>query len=86
MNIFKRTKKERRIWGQNPDGTPYVIGMTVGELRKEISKFDDGLEVCMAVCPKRYWNGGGYWGKLAAIEMGSNQVWLKGRVLDESLE
>lgn len=75
------------VWGENADGTPYVVGMTVGELREALSEFKEGDEVCMAVCPKKYWNGGGYFGKLKAINAGTTgQIWLKGRVLDASLE
>ena len=83
---FKRPRKQK-VWGKNDDGTPYVIGKTVRELRQELSRFHDDDEVCMAVCPKKYWNGGGYLGKLVDLEPGSpGQIWLKARVIDESLE
>jgi hypothetical protein len=86
MKIFGSPKKER-IWSSNDDGTPYVIGMTVGELKNELKNFNDGDEVCMAVCQKKNWNGGGWLGKLKAIEAGSTgQMWLKALVLDESQE
>ena len=79
--------KKPRIWGSNDDGTPYVVGMTVAELRNELQRFPDCDEVCVAVCQKKYWNGGGFVGKLKALETGSTgQMWLKARVLDESQE
>lgn len=81
-------KESKEIpWGRNADGTPYVIGMTVAELRKELERFPDTHEVCMTVCPKKHWNGGGYVGKLKDVTDGSaGQMWLKGRVLDPSQE
>lgn len=76
-----------RFWGKNADGTTYVVGMTVSDLRKELDKFKDDDEVCVAVCSKKYWNGGGLLGKLKALEHGTDgQIWLKGAVLDPSLE
>ncbi len=76
-----------KFWGRNEDGSKYVVGMTIAELRKELDRFSDTDEVCIAVCTKQYWNGGGLLGKLKAIEKGSTgQIWLKARVLDESLE
>lgn len=85
MKFF--SKKEPRVWGKNEDGTPYVVGMTVAQLREVLEKYRDDVEVCVVVCPKRYWNGGGYSGKLITVEPGiESQLWLKGRVLDESLE
>ena len=61
--------------------------MTVAELRNELQRFSDSDEVCVAVCQKKYWNGGGWVGKLKALETGSTgQMWLKARVLDDSQE
>ncbi len=78
---------QSRSWGHNADGTPYVIGMTVAELREQLAEFSDSDEICMAVCPKKHWNGGGLIGKLKAIEGGiPGQIWLKGLVVDPSLE
>jgi len=75
------------IWGRNPDGSPYQVGMTVGELRQELARFDDADEVCVAVCQKRDWNGGGLIGKLKGVAAGSRgQIWMKALVLDKSLE
>ena len=74
-------------WGRNEDGSRYVVGMTVAELREKLNDFQDADEVCMAVCPKKYWNGGGLLGALKAVERGSDgQIWLKALVIDESLE
>lgn len=79
--------KLARTWGRNPDGSPYVTGMTVAELRKALYQFKDTDEVCMAVAPKKYANGGGLPGKLKSVERGTTgQIWLGGLVLDESLE
>jgi hypothetical protein len=82
-----------RYWGRNEDGTLYVVGMTVSELRKELDRFADTDEVCITVCRKKKWNGGGLFGKLKAIEQGNmatekckGQIWLKALVLDPSLE
>ena len=76
-----------KVWGRNADGSPYVVGMTVGRLRELVVGFEETDEVCMAVCPKKYWNGGGLLGKLKEIVRGSDgQIWLKGAVIDESLE
>ena len=58
-----RVPQKPKVWGQNDDGTPYVVGKTVGELRQELDRFNDADEVCMAVCSKKNWNGGGYLGK-----------------------
>lgn len=81
-------KSDNRIWGLNEDGTPYQVGITVRELREQLSRFQDSDEVCVAVCQKKNWNGGSsYIGKLKSLEEGSNgQIWLKARVLDESQE
>lgn len=93
MNIFKREVKEPKIWGENPDGTKYIEGITVADLKSLLSEYPDNAEVCMAVCPKKYWNGGGYMGKLKTIESGiwnddgtPRQIWLKGGVIDSSME
>lgn len=76
-----------RTWGRNLDGTPYLVGMTVGDLRKELERFADTDEVLMSVAPKRYWNGGGLSGKLKAVQTGvPGQIWLKALVLDPTLE
>ena len=76
-----------RVWGRNADGSPYAVGITVGELRKQLDRFKDTDEVCMTVAPKKYANGGGLMGKLKSLETGSEgQIWLKGGVVDESLE
>jgi hypothetical protein len=76
-----------RIWGRNEDGSPYIRGITVAELREQLSKYADTDEVCMVVTPKKYANGGGLLGKLKSLERGSDgQMWLQGGVIDESLE
>jgi hypothetical protein len=76
-----------RAWGRNSDGGMYVVGLTVGDLKKELAKLPDTSEVCMAVCQKKNYNGGGLLGKLKAVESGADkQVWLKAMVLDQSLE
>lgn len=76
-----------RVWGKNRDGSPYVVGLTVGELKKQLHGFADSHEVCVAVCQKKNENGGGFLGKLKKVESGSSgQIWLKAMVLDESLE
>lgn len=73
-----------RIWGKGEDGKPYVIGMTVAELRNELLPFNESDEICMSVSRKK---GGGLLGKLKAVENGSTgQIWLKALVLDPSLE
>lgn len=84
---MNRFMSKNRTWGKNDDGTKYVTGLTVGELKKKLEEFQDTDEVCMAVCPKKYWNGGGYLGALRVVEEGSTgQIWLKGSVIDPSLE
>lgn len=76
-----------KVWGKNSDGTPYVVGMTVAELRNELQHFDDSDEVCVAICQKKNWNGGAFVGKLKVLETGTTgQMWLKASVLDESQE
>lgn len=87
LNVPSSVKKEPRIWGRNPDGTRYVTGMTVAELREQLKRFSDTDEVLMAVCPKKYWNGGGLMGALKEVQFGSDgQLWLKALVIDSSLE
>lgn len=76
-----------RTWGHNVDGSPYVVGMTVAELRKELERFADTDEVCMSVAPQKHWNGGGLLGKLKRVQRGAgSQIWLGALVLDPSLE
>lgn len=76
-----------RIWSYKDDGTPYMVGMTVAQLRDELARFGDTDEVCVAICNKRNENGGGLLGKLKALDSGAQrQIWLKAHVIDESLE
>lgn len=72
----------RRIWGRNPDGTPYVVGLTVAQLRKELDRFEDTDEVCMMISSASR----GMTGKLKSLHFGSSQIWLEGVVLDASQE
>lgn len=76
-----------RVWGRNADGTPYVVGITVGELRRQLERFSDTHEICMVVCRKKDQNGAGLWGKLTKVDDGAaGQLWLTGSVLDKDLE
>lgn len=97
LNIFKRQPapeplpvtppKKTRFWARNEDGSRYVTGITVAQLRVELERFKDTDEVLMAVCPKKYWNGGGLMGALKELEHGCDgQIWLKALVIDPSLE
>ncbi len=81
---MKPPSEPARIWGRNKDGTPYITGMTVGELREKLTEFSDSDEVCMSVRNKAE---RGFIGKLRSLEYGSDtQMWLLGGVIDESLE
>lgn len=99
MNLFQRLfsspPSSPRTWGSNADGTPYLVGMTVADLRRELVRFNDTDEICMSVSRKKDWNGGGLVGKLKAVESGvrarpdgskPGQIWLKALVLDPSQE
>lgn len=91
MKLFRSKKQQcvarNRFWGKNEDGSDYATGMTVAELRRQLELYSDTVEVCVAVCPKKYWNGGGYLGVLKAVERGiETQVWLKAGVIDPSME
>lgn len=75
-----------RIWGCNDDGTPYVVGMTVAELRKELERFPDGTEICMNV-RQNVQEGRAMTGKLKSVGPGATgQLWLTAFVLDPSQE
>lgn len=92
MFFFKKKKppivpQGARIWGKNSDGSVYVSGITVADLRSKLEKFLDTDEICVAVCRKKDWNGGGLLGKLQVVENGSiGQIWLKALVVDPTLE
>ena len=76
-----------RIWGTDLDGNKHAVGITVGDLKSLLDNYDNEVEVCMVVCTKKNWNGGGLTGKLKEAELGiPSQLWLKGTVLDESKE
>jgi hypothetical protein len=85
MSFFNKTSNEPpRIWGQNKDGSQYISGMTVGELRRQLAAFNDTDEVCMSVRNKK---DQGFIGKLKSAGPGADgQMWLQGGVIDESLE
>lgn len=80
--MTRKAKPEDRTWGYDADGSRHVIGMTVAELRASLLHFQDTDEVFMAVCPKKYWNGGGLLGALKAVEFGvPGEIWLKALVV-----
>ena len=80
-------KSPTRFYGCNEDGSKYSVGITVGDLRDRLSRLKDSDEVCVAVCPKKYWNGGGFCGKVQEVEIGAEgQIWLKASVVDPSQE
>jgi hypothetical protein len=82
MSLF--TKKPPRIWGRKADGSQYIVGLTVAQLREKLSRFKDTDEVCLSVRNKKQH---GFIGKLKSVENGSEgQIWLSGGVIDESLE
>lgn len=87
-----KPKEPARFWGHNPDGTPYLTGMKVGELKALLSTAPDDSELCMVIRRK---NGGQVaTGKPVSFFAGSNvwngmppsQTWIEGRVLDPSQE
>lgn len=77
--------KSNRVWGRSEDGSPYVTGMTVAELREALQKYPATDEVCLCVHGKS--GTGGLLGKLKSVMFGAaGEMWLNGSVIDPSLE
>lgn len=70
-----------RSWGRNEDGSEFVVGLTVGVLMSQLSRYQETDEICMVIRPYE-----GVLGKALHVERGiDGQVWILGFVLDESI-